>query len=280
MITKNHRDEIDTLIVENPHATAEVSLYGAHVLSFKPKKDNRERLWVSPKSKLDKTKPIRGGIPICWPWFGAASDSMQSKRKDLPSHGYARTQDCKLGSHTENEDSSTTLVFKLTSHGFPELGMKLDLNIEITVGESLEIALVTQNCGDDTIEYFAALHTYFAVEDIRSVKIENLKSDYLDKLQNYKLFGAPIPYKLIGETDRVHLGNSTPIEIVSESFKTTVNSKGNDSIVVWNPWQDKSVAMDDMSDNGYRNMLCVETARTQTGQLLPGEHHKLSQTIT
>ena len=276
---RSKRGELDTLIVKNASATAEISLFGAQVLSFIPEHDKRERLWLSPLAKLDRSIPIRGGIPICWPWFGRPPSQLTEKIRLLPSHGFVRNQECNLVSAEEVNSRLDQIIFEPQQYLFPELELNLTLQILIGVGETLSIELITRNSNLNTTQYYAALHSYFQVESIENIVLSGLQSDYFDQTQSMKRISAKNPYQIKGETDRIHLDPGCAVNIVAPSFKTLIKSLGNDSIVVWNPWQRLSQSMPDMSDEGYTTMLCIETARTQIGDLKSFQSHALKQII-
>lgn len=261
--------------VENAHATAKVALFGAHVMSFRPKSDGKERLWVSPHAYLNGEKPIRGGIPLCWPWFG---HNHGQEKGTLPSHGFLRTQTWSLSSVEDTSDETVlTLLPAFTkSKGFEhECGVKL----VITVGETLSISLITTNTGDEAFSFDCALHTYFNVDHIGKTTIEGISGEYEDKTRDGEVLTTPVPYSISEETDRIHLCQAPDIAIVEDGVSTTeIRSSGNDSIVVWNPWQG-AASLSDMDAFGYKHMLCVETTVTQGHTLKPEETHILKQVI-
>ena len=267
------RDNVQVLQIDNPLAKAEISLFGGHLLSFIPKHDNRERLWVSDKAIFDGKKAIRGGIPICWPWFGE-----HTCNTDIASHGYVRTQTWQI-LNSEETDFGTTISLKpLTSAGD---GFVYDaqLILEVHIGRQLNIQLRTTNLGDKPLTYNCALHTYFFISNINQCELLGLSEQYTDKNRGYQIFDTPQPYRFFEETDRVHLQQPTNLTIIDEHSKTDILSSGHDSIVVWNPWKNKSISMGDMTDDSYLTMLCVETAITQGQKVLPGATHVLEQVV-
>ena len=267
------QDDIEMLIIDNEHAHATISLFGAHILSFTPKHDKVQRLWLSKNALLDGKHPIRGGIPICWPWFGA-----HATNAELSSHGYVRNQNWHI---VDCQDSEQCTKISLRPSITTGLGFdgQAQLTMIITVGAELRIQLVTENTGDSAFNYTGALHTYFHVDDINDCELTGLTGEYLDKLQDFKRFDTPTPYRFNQETDRVHLATPKELAITSGNHLTHIESAGHDSIVVWNPWSEKSVSMQDMEDDGFQKMLCVETAVTQGQQVLPGQSHTLEQVI-
>lgn len=283
------------LKVDNKHATLTLSLFGGHVLSYINKKDNKERLWLSKKAIFDGKSPIRGGIPICWPWF-----SNHHQIASYPSHGFVRTQVFTVLSIEEiasgNEISCTQLTLApsiLDQFGFTNVQMKLIINVSNT----LSIDMISINNSEEEVFISQALHSYFKVDDIRQTLLKGITSDYDDKLT--QAFGneAPPRYIFESEVDRIHhhqsdeMSQPQRIEIVSTNsdLQTAslsaikIKQSGHDSTVVWNPWIDKSRSMKDMEDDGFLSMLCIEAANTRNAKaplkLVPNEIHTLTQTI-
>jgi len=268
------RDNIQVLQINNAFATAEISLFGGHVLSFKPKHDDKERLWLSKNSLFDGKKAIRGGIPICWPWFGD-----HSSNTDVAAHGYVRTQTWQI-LNTEETELGTTLTLKPATSVGDGFEYDAQLVLIVHIGQQLSIQLHTTNLGNTAFTYNCALHTYFTISNIHQCELQGLSEQYADKTLGYQVFETPQPYRFIEETDRVHLQQPSTLTIIdAEHSKTEILSSGHDSIVVWNPWQHKSISMGDMADDGYLNMLCVETAITQGQNIAPRATHVLQQVI-
>ena len=267
------QDNIEMLIIDNEHAHATISLFGGHILSFIPKHDGIQRLWLSKKAQLDAKHPIRGGIPICWPWFGP-----HNTQTNLSAHGYVRTQAWHVVNCVDNDDHTTICLKPSVTKGEGFDG-KTQLTLIISIGRELGVKLVTENTGEQPFTYTGALHSYFHIEDISDCTVTGLSGQYEDKLQAYKRLPTPMPYAFNSETDRVHLVTPKELAIKSNGHVTHIHSVGHDSIVVWNPWAEKSRTMHDMEDNGYRKMLCVETSVTQGQTVLPGQQHVLEQVI-
>ena len=263
---------LELVNVDNQSATAVLSLYGGHMLSFIPKKDNRERLWLSPEAIMDGTKAIRGGIPVCWPWFAA------HQQPGLPAHGYLRTQPWNIV-HINDASDCTELVLQpvqSTGKGFEG---DAEVSLVIHVGEQLSISLVTRNTGHSAFEFRAALHSYFKVSDISQVQIQGLSGQYIDKVQQNSLLPTPSPYNILAETDRIHLCTADKVVLEDNVQQMAIGSSGHDSIVVWSPGPQKAAEMADMPEQEYQHMLCIETAVTQGKTLQAGETHTLTQRI-
>ncbi|MEG3768236.1 D-hexose-6-phosphate mutarotase [Alteromonas sp. 14N.309.X.WAT.G.H12] len=275
-ITVEESAGITFLNVDNAFGTCRISLFGAHVLSYTPKTDNKNRLWLSPHAYLNGERPIRGGIPICWPWF---SDDHGQEKGALPSHGFLRTQVWQIQS-TEETDEGTYIVLS-PSYSRGE-GFEYDCNVsyEILVGQHLSVTLQTQNSGVIPFTFNGAMHTYFAVPDITQTVIAGIEGEYKDKLESWAMKPSPERYIIEGETDRIHQFPSPEVTIIDNgSPLTRITSLGHDSLVVWNPWQG-AASIADMDAFGFKHMLCVETAITNGITLAPGEAYGITQIVT
>lgn len=294
-VTLENDDKGPCLIVDTKYSHLAISLFGGHVLSFINKKDNKDRLWLSNKAIFDGKTPIRGGIPICWPWF-----SSHQNEPSFVNHGFARTQIFRLLDITEALSEREVTLTKLTLIPseldlFGYTGLQMKLVVEIS--DTLNISIISMNNSKTSILLTQALHTYLRVDDIKSTFLKGVTTDFYDKPSNTFGNKAPIPYTFKGEVDRIHehLNNgytqSQFIEVLSnvarkddiQSPIVEITQTGHDSTVVWNPWKEKSIAMKDMQNDGYLTMLCIEAANTSNAkyplQLAPNKIHKLSQTI-
>ncbi len=241
-----------------------------------PNRDGRERLFLSSKALLDGSKSIRGGVPVCWPWFGAWRGA--GNAHGMPAHGYARTRNWQLVSLVDYIDG-TEVVLELPDTNGPGFDGSAQLKLVINVGEKLDLQLVTTNQGTQPFSLGAALHSYFAIDDIGSTTLHGLSGTYSDKTLNWAMLPTPSPYRFAAETDRIHLQAATVAEIVGGHHTTIVESAGHDSVVVWNPWENGSKAFADLTADDYRRFVCVETALTQGFTLEPGQQHCLRQTV-
>jgi glucose-6-phosphate 1-epimerase len=266
--------QLTCLEIENAHATASISLLGAQVLSFKPKHDGRERLFVSDKALMDGSKPVRGGIPVCWPWFGA-----HKTNSAYPAHGFVRTRQWRL-LHNEDRDEHTRIVLEAPDTTHPGFEGSATVAVEVLVGRELAVTIHSRNAGNAPCKLTMALHTYFSVSDVRACELQGLSGTYSDKTQDWAMLQTPAPYRFSAETDRIHLHAAPELRIVDAQGTTIIRSAGHDSIVVWNPWSTGVGAFADMSSEGWQRMLCVETASTQGLELAPGAEHALTQTVS
>lgn len=272
-VSQRTSDHGMTLInVDNQTASLGLSLFGGHILSFVPKADNRQRLWLSPSAVMDGSKAIRGGIPLCWPWFAT------HHLPGLPAHGYLRTQTWHID-RIDDDVNRTELELKPAKTDGEGFDGKAGVSLVIVVSEQLSVSLVTRNTGDTPFEFRAALHSYFKVSDISQAEIQGLSGQYIDKVQQSSLQPTPAPYTISGETDRIHLSSAEQVLLKDNKEQTVIGSAGHDSIVVWNPGPQKALEITDMPEQDYQHMLCIETAITQGKSLLAGETHTLTQKI-
>ena len=273
--------------VDNDQATATICLQGAHVVTWKPKSEAEPVVWVSEAAKYAPGKSIRGGVPICWPWFGAhASES------SFPGHGFARTVMWDVAQAGQTVSGATQLVFVLleseqTRSQWPH---PCRLELRVTVGSKLDVALVTTNTGAQPFQIGEALHTYFQVGDIADIRVTGLDgTSYLDKV------GAPTvrtqsgPVTFEGEVDRVYVdtGSTCVIEDARLGRRIHIAKQGSRSTVLWTPWLEKADKMGDFGpgkagQGGWREMVCVESgnALDDVVTVPPGASHSLSVTYS
>ncbi len=246
--------------VSNEHADAMISVYAGQVLSFQPK-GAADVLFVSDKAYYAEGKAIKGGVPICWPWFGADPEG-----KGRPAHGFMRNRMWEMWGSSDNADGSTTVTLGVASS--PETlaiwPHAFKLAMEITVGKTLKLALVTQNTGDQAFTITQALHTYFAVGDIAQTTVTGLDgTQYLDKAAdgNGASKSQTGAISINSEVDRVYLGVPAELAIVDGALNRTirVTSSGNKTAVVWNPWAKIAASMADLQADDYTRFVCVET---------------------
>ena len=278
--------ELPFIRVENQAASAVICLMGAHVTSFVPK-GGEDLLFVSEKSEFTTEGPaIRGGVPVCWPWFGAPDKTLLPNA--VKAHGFARQCIWQLTGTEEIDAKTSRLVLELTEdektlHLWPHA---FTLKMEITVSEALEMKLTTINSGNEEFTFSQALHTYFAVGDIRRVSVCGLDGlDYIDKAPQA---ASPRGHQqgdilFTEETDRIylHAPGETVIDDPSMARKIVITKENSDTAVVWNPWIAKAQRMADFGDEEYTRMLCVEKCNVDydSRTLKPGEAHTITAAI-
>lgn len=264
--------------IENDHARASISAHGGQVLGYCPSQHDADLLFVSGEARYQSGKAIRGGIPICWPWFGD-----DPEHRGRPAHGFVRTRGWRLLSTEARVDGSTRL--RLGTRDDPASRAvwphAFALEIEVTVGESLEVALITHNTGEVPFTLTQALHTYFQVGDVREVQVFGLSDlDYLDKLAGGARTAQAGPIVIDGPVDRIYLDATETLSIDDASLGRSIQIEpdGSRSAVVWNPWREQARAMADFADDEYLRMLCVETTNAAEDRVTvaPGEYRRLS----
>ncbi|MFD2177279.1 D-hexose-6-phosphate mutarotase [Veronia pacifica] len=264
---------LDALHVHHPKGSAVITLFGAHVISFKPAR-RKELIWMSQNADLTGKKAIRGGIPVCWPWFGKAAS---------PSHGFARTSHWELESISDNKQrTSLTLCLKHCDKSLAIWPHKFDIRLNVDISESLSVSLTSTNTGDSEWTMGGALHTYLRTSDVKATSISGLGQQYIDSTEQGVIKPSPGHTDINTETDRIYTSAEKKLHIVDngENRRLTMENTGNSSAVVWNPWQSLSESMADMTDEGYLQMVCVESAiHDTTIRLAPGRSHNLSTTI-
>ena len=243
------------VLIETPWSSAEIYLHGAHVTHFQ-KKGEPPLLFMSESSEFSSDKPIRGGVPIIFPWFGA--------REGLPAHGFARTAAWRLTATSLRPDGSVGLFFHLPAIG-PE-----EVEFTVSVGETLAMELIARNASDTDLTFETCLHTYFEVSAIHDIAITGLAGvTFLDKVAGTTATETPAPIRITGEVDRVYQDTTTAVEIEDPGYGRIIRvaKSGSTSTVVWNPWIDKSQRMPDFGDHEYLHMVCVESGNVAANKI-------------
>jgi glucose-6-phosphate 1-epimerase len=269
------------LAIETPLASGQLYLHGAHVTRFQPA-GHAPVLFMSERSQWARHKPIRGGIPLCLPWFG-----MHPTDPTAPMHGIARLTEWTLESVTANAAGEVTASLSMDSAIGSPYACPHPFRATFTTvfGSSLTVSLMIKNTGTQPMPVSEALHTYLQVADVRQVAIHGLAgcafSDRLDGGRTKVEGDAPIT--IVAETDRVYLDTACDVVVTDPGLgrKLTIRKCGSASTVVWNPWIAKSAAMPDFGDDEWPGMLCIETANTLANsyQLAPGETHVIATSI-
>jgi len=270
--------------ITTPACSGELYLQGAHVTAWQPANEEPV-LFLSEKSAFTVCKAIRGGIPIIFPWFGARTATPDSPRTDCPSHGFARIQPWQLdfGAYAA-EELHLSLSLEPT-----ELSRSLGfdnflLAYQITFGRELRLRLSIANDGTEPMRVEEALHTYLHVGDIEQARVHGLyEAEYLDKTNKFarKTQTEPI-LTFNGVTDRPYVNTTSPVVVDDPGLRRriTVKKANSNTTVVWNPWTDSGLA--DMSGNGWRRMLCIESGNAAENAitLRPKEAHVLETSIS
>jgi glucose-6-phosphate 1-epimerase len=269
------------IAVNSDLASAEIYLYGAHIASFQPH-GAAPMLFMSKRSAFDGRKPIRGGVPLVFPWFGPNAGST-----DSPLHGFARTRVWDIESCDARANGSVRIVLTMSSDDstlklWPHAFL---VRFIIVVSGILDMTLEVRNLSREQVEFEEALHTYLSVADVRRIAIEGLAgADYIDRADGERRKKQTDDIiRITGETDRLYY-SSVPRTVVRdpEMKRTIVVEKSrSDATVVWNPWTEKATAMADLGADQWQSMVCVETANARDCKVtLPaGGIHRMSARI-
>ena len=265
----------------NSFGEADLTLYGAHVMNYTPA-GAVPVLWMSEKSMFTAGDPIRGGIPVCWPWFGPDVTGR------FGGHGYARVSLWNMVAANQTAAGETSVTLALSDKDvdakFAAQAFKLELTV--TLGAALNVTLKISNTGSENLSYSGALHSYFNVADSAAIKVLGLEDcEYSDKVLNVEGVqnGAII---IDREIDRVYRNTTGEVKVEDPVLKRTIciAKSGSTSTVVWNPWIEKSIKMPDFGNEEYHTMVCVEAANASAAAddrvLAPGAVAELQQTIS
>ncbi|MEM9356294.1 MAG: D-hexose-6-phosphate mutarotase [Pseudomonadota bacterium] len=269
-----------SVAIQNARCLGRVSIRGGQVLGWQPN-GHSSILWLSPGAIFSPGKSIRGGVPICWPWFG---DHPTDPLK--PSHGFARLRDWRLEG-VQNTSDATIVSLRLPAHQHDQdlwpYGSRPTLNIALADTLSLRLTLTNSDAAPLTISQ--ALHTYFTISDIGAVRISGLDGKtYYDKVTNTHDHLQSGDVSFDGELDRIYRHAEGEIELNDPGLKRSIliNQTGGKSIVVWNPWIEKAGRLEDMGPPAsYRSMVCIETGSIAEDSITlePGATHTLETTI-
>lgn len=257
------------LEIETAWSTAEIYLNGAHVTHFQ-KKSEAPLLFMSQCSRYAEGQPIRGGIPVIFPWFGA--------REGLPTHGFARTSPWELKEIISEPDGAVTARFRMPQVAENSMFSPFQAEYMVTVKEALILQLSIMNTSaEETFTFENCLHTYFEVSDVTAITIHGLKGvSYLDKVVNFeRKTETDEAIRISSEVDRVYLDTAAPVEIRDSRLgrRILIEKEGSNSTIVWNPWIHKAQQMPDFGNDEYARMVCVESGNVASNELKlgPGE---------
>ncbi len=258
------REDASGLIVaeiDNATGKASLCLQGAHLMTWQPKSQAVPVVWLSRDAKLAAGKSIRGGAPVCWPWFGA-----HATESGFPGHGFARTVPWNVIESGTEPNGATRLTLRLQASDKTRAQWPHDCNLDLTVivGETLRMELTTENTGTTDFVIGEALHTYFQIGDIGAARVTGLSGrDYWDKVGGSNLRNQNGAIDFAGETDRVYINTADECVIEDDKLNRRIHvaKSGSLATVVWTPWIEKAEKMGDMGQpDGWREMVCVESA--------------------
>jgi len=273
--------------VNNDKASALISIYAGQVLSFKPFNQVEDLMFVSDKAYFQEGKAIKGGIPICWPWFGAAPEYDNILQIKRPDHGFVRNNFWSVLSVAmlKNGESKIVLEFVDSEETQAIWPFQFHLSFEIIIGDSLKLKLITRNTGNQSFSITEALHSYFNIGDVTQLKVLGLEhTEYLDKNKNFVKTYQSEAITIAAETDHIYTDKNHKLLIDDPVFKRKIEiiSSGNNNIVAWNPWVKGAAAMKDLGNNDYQRFICLEVANAATNnvEILPGSEHKTTATYS
>ncbi|MGF6592536.1 D-hexose-6-phosphate mutarotase [Pseudomonas sp. 2835] len=267
-----------------------VAQQGAQVLSYQ-RLGEPPLLWLSEQAIFRHGKSVRAGVPVCWPWFGIFKrnpDAVQAMyhAEDGPAHGLVRGRDWQLQGIAV-VDGNVNVEFTLPEAkgdlpGWPHI---VELKLTIVMGEQLSITLSSYNLDNVPVTLSQALHSYFAVSDVRQVHVEGVNGlNYIETLANWEQRQQQGALGFAGETDRIYLQAPEQLSIVDPAWnrRVVITAQGSRTAVIWNPWTERAFDLPDMADDGWQRMLCIETANVVDDlvTLAPGATHSLSLTIS
>ncbi len=265
--------------ITSPKVAGEMYLHGAHVTSWKPA-GKEEVFFLSSQSRWEHGRAIRGGIPICFPWFGDKADDPKA-----PAHGFVRTKAWKLESIAQVRDGVTVSMFtesdEDTKRWWPA---DFRLVYRVTFASELRLELVVTNTGETPLRFEEALHAYHRVGNILKTRVGGLyTAHYIDKTDSNRRKIQHGEIAIVSETDRVYLSTSDAIELEDPvlRLRTRVAKENSRTTVVWNPWVQKAHSLSDLADDEWMQMICIETSNVSdfAVDLPPGRQHTMKALV-
>ena len=269
------------LCLKAGEAEAHVYPRGAHLTHWQPA-GGKPVLWVSERSRFEEGMPIRGGVPICWPWFGPCTF-----KPELGNHGFVRKMAWEVESITQPDPRHVAVTLRVsdTDQTLAIWPHEFELRLTITVGADLTMALEARNVGDAPFTFTEAFHPYLCVADIRKAAVTGLADmDFIDLRDGGRCHDDHPRLIFTEETDREYVDTqaTTILEGGLHWGRITISKSGSDSTVVWNPWTAKAREMSDFGDDEWPEMVCVEPANAATRNAVTvaaGEKHTMAATF-
>lgn len=276
-IVKRELDEtVELLSIEHEHCSAQVCLYAGQVLSFKPTGE-KELFWLSNDSLFELGKAIRGGVPLCWPWFG--ENDKQTVQQKAGNHGFARQVNWQVSEIFADE---TAVYLSLNFQGenqHPLWPYKCQLQQDFILGKEFKQTLTMSNLSRESVEYTGALHSYFRVSNPENVAVDTLAGvAFDDKLTGVKQNIEPLP-NCQGPIDRIYHSDKSMV-LSDKAWQRSIEIRSNTAQwVLWNPGQKVAESMSDVHQGGEKEFVCLEAANTSWQQLQPGQSLTMEQHI-
>ena len=269
--------DLPFLVIETSHCTARLTPYGAHVCEWTPAGQTSPVLFLSPRAVFAAGTAIRGGVPLCFPWFAAhATDPAK------PAHGFARTRMWRMADVIPDETGQVHVSLRLTDDAATRAlwDAAFEASFTITFGTALTMTLAVENVGPREIAYESALHTYLEVGDVEQVRISGLENTpFIDKVDGGREKRSATAITFAGDTDRIYLATTTPCTVDDPVLRRMirVEKRGSDATVVWTPGREKALGVRDIGES-WRRFVCVETVNCgpHTVRLAPGERREMT----
>lgn len=283
-------DELNCWRIRHGEAELLVAQQGAHILSYQVA-GQPPLVWLNEEAAFKKGKAIRAGMPICWPWFGnlernpQSVQAMRDSSEPAKAHGEVRALDWQLlGIGADGDALLVEFVLPEAEGHLPGWPHNVALKLSIRLDHALNVSLVSYNCGAEPVTFSQALHTYFAVSDVRQVSIEGLDGlRYIETLANWEEREQTGDLTFTGETDRIYQDTPGVLSIIDPEWQRRIHirSTGSKSAILWNPWIEKTGKFTDMAADGWQRMVCVETANVldDVVTLAPDQMHVLGVSI-
>ncbi len=288
VVTEQH-GELNCWRISSDRAELLIAQQGAQVLSYQ-QVGEPPLLWLSDQAIFRQGKSVRAGVPVCWPWFGNLQRNPQAVQAmyqgaPAPAHGLARTLDWQLLG-IEEVGETLRIEFELpeAQGDLPGWPHDVELKLVVEMGAELKLSLTSRNMGNTPVTISQALHSYFAVSDVRQAQVEGVDGlGYIETLAGWEQRQQQGVLTFAGETDRIYLNTPQTLSIVDPHWnrRITLTSSGSRTAVIWNPWTERAKELADMADDGWQRMLCIETANVWDDlvELEPGRSSSLGVRI-
>lgn len=266
--------------INGPLGQGEIYLHGAHVTSWKPLGKD-EALFLSTQSRWQEGQAIRGGIPICFPWFRAKADDPAA-----PAHGFARTRTWQLQSMVETgQGVAVTLVTESDARTLRWWPAEFRLVYRVTFGSDLRLELLCTNTGRTPLRFEEALHTYNRVSDVARTRVQGLhNASFLDNTDSNKKKTQHGDVVIASQTDSAYLASTSDVDLLDPQMRRRIRLHKQNSLttVVWNPWREGAAALRDLGDGEWAQFLCIEASNIMDSavHLEPGQEHGLTAVLT
>jgi len=290
-IQRIEKDQLACWRLRHGDAEVIVAEQGAQVLSYR-QGEATPLIWLSEEAAFKRGQAVRGGVPVCWPWFGDLARNPEPVQaayqgsQPAPAHGLVRNIDWALERSDSTADCATLVLAGNAKCDLPGWPHAVDVRMQINLDEKgLHLSLTNHNRGDAAVALSQALHTYFAISDIHQVAVEGLDGrPYIETLEDWQQRRQQGELIFEGETDRIYLDLPSSLSLRDPGLKRRINltTSGSRSAVLWNPWIAKAQRLSQFADDAWQRMLCIETANVMADivELAPGASHTLAVSIT